>query len=133
MKKKKLYIGCALTHASEEFKTAIETLKAELRHDYEILDFIGLVKGTPQDVFAWDLHCVRASDLFVADCTYPAIGLGMEIGTALAENKKMLVIAHEDAKVTRIVLGITHPRVTFKRYGNHAEVIAMIREQIEKL
>lgn len=128
--KKKIYIACSLTHAPAEFKAAVETLKENLRKEYEILDFIGLVNGTAQDVFEWDLNCVRICDLLVADCTYPALGVGMEIGTALAINKKTLIIAHKDAKVTRIVLGITHPQFTFKRYDDLEEVVNFVKEKM---
>lgn len=131
--KKKIYIGSSLTHAPEEFKTAIETLKKNLRNDYEILDFIGLVNGTPEDVYEWDLNCVKSCDLFVADCTYPAIGLGMEIGIAISYNKNTLVIAHTDAKVTRIVLGITHPNFTLKRYSDHNEVLEFLKDKLQSL
>lgn len=129
--KKKIYIGCALTHAPEEFKAEIEELKSELRKDYEVLDFVGLEKGTAQDVFEWDTKCVKTCDLFVADCTYPAIGLGVEIGVALENNKNLLLIAQTQAKVTRQVLGINHPKSTFKRYNNHKEVIKFIKERLE--
>ena len=131
--KKKIYIGCSLTQAPEEFKEAIESLKDNLRADYEILDFIGLVNGTPQDVFVWDLKCVRTCDLFVADCTHPAIGLGMEIGIALENNKPILIVAEENAKVTRIVLGINHPKTSLKTYKDHTEVIEFIKEKMKQV
>jgi nucleoside 2-deoxyribosyltransferase len=131
--KKKIYIGCSLTQAPEEFKEAIETLKDNLRADYELLDFIGLVNGTPKDVFEWDINCVKTCDLFVADCTHPAIGLGMEIGVAIENNKPMLIVSEEGARVTRIVLGIDRPNVTLKRYNDHSDVIGFIKEKMEQV
>lgn len=131
--KKKIYIGCSLTHATEEFKEAVEILKNNLRKDFEILDFIGLVKGTPQDVYEWDINNVRTCDLFVADCTYPSIGLGMEIGAAIEHNKPTLIVVQEEAKVTRMVLGITHPKFSLKHYNDHDDVLQFIKEKIKTL
>lgn len=131
--KKKIYIGCSLTHATEEFKSGIELLKNKLRSDYEILDFLGLTKGTPQDVYKWDINNVRTCDLFIADCTYPSTGLGMEIGAAIENDKPTLIVAHEDAKVTRIVLGITHPKFTFHRYNDPMEVAELIKERVKTI
>ena len=131
--KKKIYIGCALTHAPEEFRIAISELKDKLRQDYEILDFIGLEKGTAEDVFEWDTKCVRSCDLLVADCTHPAIGLGIEIGVAIENNKPMLLVAHKDAKIGRMILGITHPKFSFHRYNDSLEVVTFIKERIRTL
>jgi nucleoside 2-deoxyribosyltransferase len=128
--KKKLYIGCSLTQAPEEFKNAIEKLKNELRKDYEILDFVGLVNGTPKDVFEHDTYCVKSCDLFIADCTYPAIGLGYELGVAIMLDKPILAIAHKDAKVTRLVLGVTNPNYSFYRYDKLSEVVPLIKKII---
>lgn len=43
---------------------------------------------------------INDSDLFIAEVSYPAIGLGIEIGRAEAANKKILFIHKDTAKVT---------------------------------
>jgi hypothetical protein len=131
--KKKVYIGCALTHASEDFRKAIVELKENLRKDFDVLDFIGLENGTAKDVYEHDLNCVRTSNLFVADCTYPSIGLGIEIGAAIEDNKQTLIVVHKDAHVTRMILGITAPTVSFRRYNDYAEVLEFIRERLKQV
>src|SRR6266498_5570963 len=126
--KKKIYVGCSLTHAPEEFREGVERLKTELRKHYTILDFLGLEKGTPQDVFEHDTQCVRDCELFVAECSLPATGVGYELGTALALNKQVLAVAYKDAKVGRLLLGVTHPKYTFRRYDEMGEIVAMVKE-----
>lgn len=128
----KIYIGCSLTHAPDEFKQAVETIKQNLKTDYEIFDFLGLEKGTPADVYQWDIHrCVAESDLFVAICDYPAIGLGYEIGVAVEKfNKPVLALAHQDTHVTRLLLGIDTPAYAFQRYQHTAEVPSLIRQKV---
>ena len=130
MRKLRLYIGCALTDAPVEFREKIEKLKNMLREEYEILDFIGLVNGTPTDVYHWDIHrCVASCDIFVAICDYPAIGLGYEMGVAIEKHgKPTLAIAREDSKVSRLVFGIDHPNYTWRRYRTLYDIVLFILE-----
>jgi hypothetical protein len=113
-----LYVGCSLTHAPESFRASVEAFKDTLRQHYEIMDFLGLVAGTAQDVYAWDIkQCVEGCALFVAICDIPSIGLGYEIATAVEKlHKPVLALAHENASVTRLIQGIDEANFTFRRY-----------------
>ncbi|MFZ2886343.1 MAG: hypothetical protein WA021_00815 [Minisyncoccia bacterium] len=124
----KLYVGCALTHAPEEFKNAVEALKKTLGAEFEVLDFLGLSKGTPQDVFEWDIdHCVASCDLFLAICDLPSLGLGYEVATALEKhNTPVLAVAHKDALVARVITGNTRPKFRFQRYESVDEIRALL-------
>jgi hypothetical protein len=125
----KIYVGCSLTHAPQEFRDAVEGLKDALRADCTVLDFVGLEKGTAQDVYAWDIgHCIAECDLFVAVCDHPSLGLGYEMASAVESLKKpTLAIAHEDATIGRIILGISQPHYAFERYGSmRTDVPALI-------
>lgn len=126
----KIYFACSLTQAPEEFKLAIEDIKKLLRPKYDIMEFLGLVLGTPEEVYRHDTECVKNCDLLVADCTYPAIGLGMEISLALQLNKPILALAHKDAKVSRMVLGIQANKFTFARYETAEEMENFISKKI---
>lgn len=121
----KVYVGTALTHAPQEHKTLIKNLKNDLRGEFAVLDFVGLINGTPKDVYEWDTKCVHDCDYFIADCSYPAIGLGYEIGIALSINKPILAVAKQDAKVTRLVLGINAQNYKFKRYKTYSDLKKM--------
>lgn len=99
----------------------VNALKTTLRARFKILDFLGLVVGTAEDVYRYDVeHCVRESDLVVAICDYPAIGLGWEMCERVKQGKPLLGIAHEQTRVTRLALGAAaiHPHFTFERYTN---------------
>jgi hypothetical protein len=128
----KIYVGCSLTQAPEAFTTAVETLKAQLKTDYEVFDFLGLVKGTPTDVYHWDIdHCIGECDLFVALCDYPAIGLGYEMGVAVEKLlKPVLALAHTNTHVSRMLSGIDAPHYTFERYNSLEDVPALIRQKL---
>lgn len=126
----KLYIGCSLTQAPEDFKQKVEQAKKSLRGKYEVLDFIGLEKGTANDVYNWDIHaCVATCDAFVAIVDLPSIGLGYELGVAIEKlEKPTLILAHQDAKVSRLIYGIEKPFVRTARYSTPSEIPTLVEE-----
>ena len=132
--KPKLYVGCALTQATEEFRESIEQFKDVLRgRGYEVFDFVGLVNGTAADVYKWDIgHCVADCDAFIAICDLPGLGLGYELCEAVRLKKPMLVAAHNDALVTRLVLGAAEvePNFNFVRYDNLGDLLPLIDELV---
>jgi len=139
----KLYIGCSLTHATEDFRKEVDALKNNLRLDYEILDFfssiddngslIQPVSSSDEDVYMWDIHaCVKNCDVFIAIVDQPSIGLGYELGTAIEKlSKPTLALAHKDTRVTRLVLGINHPNYKLARYTSITEIPSLIKQFIE--
>jgi len=73
-----LYIGCALTHATEEFKQNVQALKERLKEVCTVLEFVGLVDGSAQDVYNHDVNnCVRGCNLLWAFVTRPPSVWGM--------------------------------------------------------
>lgn len=136
----RIYVGCALTHASEDFKRCIEILKSELRFlkDVEVLEFLGLVNGTPVDVYEHDIHnCVEKADLFIAECSYPSIGLGWELGTAVEKHQKhVLAVAMSDSKITRLVVGANcerNPNYSFQTYDSIKELVSICIKKVEQI
>lgn len=132
---KTLYVGCALTHATEEFKNNVQTLKDRLKKVCHVLEFVGLVNGTAEDVYNHDINvCVRGCDLFVAICDEASIGLGYELAVQI-EDRQMpaLAVAHLSSKVTRLVLGITSPDFEFKNYEDFNNLYEIIAKKIETL
>jgi hypothetical protein len=130
-----IYVGCSLTQAPVEFRDAVERLKVELKKEFEVLDFLGLVAGEAVDVYRYDIgHCVGTCELFVAICDYPSIGLGYEMATAIEKHgKRVLAVAHRDAKISRLVLGIDKPKYLFRQYDNLLDVVSFAREQMAEL
>ncbi|MBN2884501.1 hypothetical protein JXE04_01100 [Patescibacteria group bacterium] len=130
-----LYVGCALTYATEEFKQNVQTLKERLKKTCHVLEFIGLVDGTPNDVYNHDINvCVRGCDLFVGICDQASIGLGYELAVQI-EDRKMpaLAVAHFDSKITRLVLGINQPNFDFQNYKDFEDLYEIIVRKINEL
>ena len=125
----KIYVGCSLTQAPEQFIEEVENLKKILRQKgHKVFDFVGLVAGTPKDVYRWDIHrCVAECDFLIAICDYPSIGLGYELGVAIEKlGKRVLAVAHKDTKITRLILGVDHPRFEFCRYEELDDVANLV-------
>lgn len=128
---KKIYVTCSLTHATEQFRQDIAKLKAMLAGKYEVLHFLGLTDGTAQDVYRHDMECIKSCDLLLSDCSYPAIGLGFEIATALGHHRPVLAVAHQTAKVSRMVFGIENTLFSFMRYQTLEEVADAVDKKIQ--
>lgn len=116
-----LYVGCSLTQAPTEFITKVESTRQTLKTQYNVLDFVGLVNGTNEDVYRWDIeNCVANCTMMLAICDYPSIGLGWELCEATRLEKPVLAVAHEETKITRLLLGAAaiKPNVEFLTYSN---------------
>jgi len=127
---KTVYIGCALREDLKEFMGQVSDFKQAVRDEgYEVYDFVGLTDGTEKDVYEWDMrHCVRDCDIFIGVFDHPSTGLGMEFNEATRLGKSVLAIAHEESKITRMVLGASavEPNVRFERYQQLADVLPLI-------
>ncbi len=121
MQEFKIYIGCALTLAPPVFQGEVDHLKNKLKTtpNIEVLDFFGLGSGTPREVYEHDMECVEQADLMVAICDYPGIGLGWEMGTRVRQlQKPILVLAHTESHITRLIQDPGVPNYTILRYEN---------------
>ncbi|MEK7060069.1 MAG: hypothetical protein AAB970_00395 [Patescibacteria group bacterium] len=135
-----IYVGCALTHADKYFRQNIELLKDHLRlmEGVKVLEFIGLVNGTPVDVYEHDIHnCVEKADLFIAECSYPSTGLGWELGTAVEKHSKhVLAVAMLDKTITRLVIGANcerNPKYSFQIYTSLDELVNLCVKKVEQI
>lgn len=122
----KIYFAASLTQAPKAFADSMAMIRKELAKEFEVLEFYGLGPGDSKDVFHHDMKCVQNCDFLIADCSYPAIGLGFEIAAALRLNKPVLALAQQDALVTRLILGIDDPLYIFTRYRYVSEIPALV-------
>lgn len=132
-----IYVGMGLTQAPVEFRVGFQNeLKTQLRRsaDVTVLDFIGLEGSTPPRVYQYDRSCTEKADLCIFIADHPSIGLGMEIVFRLVSKKPMLIFAHEDASVTRMLTGMCEVEgVRFYNYKSVAEILFYLRTTLERL
>lgn len=133
MQRFRLYVGCALSEAPPEFREEVESLKAALDKDYEVLRFLGLVAGTPRDVYQKDIiENVGTCDLMLAVCDYPSTGMGVEIAiAAVARGAPVLAVAHEGKSITRIITGMAefYPNLVCRSYSSLLEDVPALLKQ----
>ncbi len=129
-KQPKIYVGCALTHASEKFIAQVVKFKENLRaSNYEVLDFLGLHAGSPANVYRNDIErCVGSCDAFIAICDYPSLGVGYELNEAVHLRIPILVLADQKTKLTRLLLGAAEVKknVFIDRYTDLDEDAATV-------
>jgi hypothetical protein len=121
----KLYVGCGLTYAPEDFKQKVSELKERLSKipSVQVLKFLGLVDGTAHDVYIHDIvECVDECDIMVAICDEPSIGLGIEMHEQIGRGKPLLAFGHIDTKITRIILDPEWSDYQFIRYQTFDEI-----------
>lgn len=132
----KVYVACSLTHAPPEFREEVEKLKAKLKEVCHLLMFMGLTNDPPADVYQHDIvGCVSQSDLVVAICDYPSIGLGYEMATQAEKRRKpLLAVANRKSKISKLIQDTGLPGFDFRRYDDlQKDVFDMVIERLESL
>lgn len=122
----KIYLANSLTLAPEEFKQGMLDFREKLKIGHEIFEYLGTTEGSALDVFTHDIQCVKDCDMVLAEVSYPSTGVGIEIVTALQAGKKVLAFAKQEAKVSRMVLGMNFPNYKFIRYSSLGEILKYI-------
>lgn len=122
----RVYVGCALTHAPQDFKDGIELFKKRLREIewIEVLDFITpnstLQNPDPGHIYYNDIHeCVGTAHVLVADICHASLGLGYELGTSAEKHKiPVLMYAPKNCRISQLPIGAAqrNDHVTFSRY-----------------
>lgn len=73
---------------------------------------------------------IEQSDLFIAEVSYPTLGLGIEIGRAEMNNKKILCIYKEGAKISS---SLKYVNVDLLSYENEIDLVNKISNYIENI
>jgi nucleoside 2-deoxyribosyltransferase len=124
----KIYLANSLTYASQEFKNSMIGLRQELKKNFEVLEYFGLESGDDTEVYKHDIACVKDCDLVLAEVSYPSTGLGIEIATALHLGKKVLAVAQQNVKVSRMVTGLPDNNFKFERYSTIKDIINLLEQ-----
>ena len=136
-----IYFACSIT-GGREFEHIYQELVAGLLADGHELptahlaesNVIALEAITPaREVYERDVIWIRKADALIAEVSAPSHGVGYEIGFALQVGKPVLCIHQEGRKISKMISGNPHPRLTVQSYRESQEAIRLAREFIEKL
>ncbi len=133
MKVLRVYWGCALTHAPEEYRETMNRVISFIKNYHpqvQLLEFLGTTAGSAQDVYIQDIETnVASCDLFLNDVSQTSLGLGFELSSALLYyNKPTVSFVHENIRLTRLLLGAAECHENYKiiSYWDEDQLVQMI-------
>ena len=70
----------------------------------------------------------RTIDVFIAECSYPATGLGIEMGWVYDDGKEIYCVYKKGAKISSAISAVTD---RFYEYSNSKELVTIIKDIVE--
>jgi nucleoside 2-deoxyribosyltransferase len=136
-----IYFACSITGGREFEQIYQHLMHALLADGHEIptahladSNVLALEAVTPaRDVYERDVIWIRKADALIAELSAPSHGVGYEIGFALNVGKPVLCIYQEGRKVSKMISGNPHPKLTVRSYKEPEEAINLAREFIKGL
>jgi nucleoside 2-deoxyribosyltransferase len=136
-----IYFACSITGGREFEQIYQDLMQALLADGHEIptahladSNVLALEAVTPaREVYERDVIWIRKADALIAEVSAPSHGVGYEIGFALNMGKPVLCIYQEGRKVSKMISGNPHPKLTVQFYKEPEEAINLAREFIKGL
>lgn len=105
----KLYIACALTHVPRQhfreysdFQHQLAACLSGMGHQvrYALVNSDPQLSSKPRSerarlCYLWDIKMVSEADAVIAECSFPSIGLGIELQHAV-ENETPIILVYRD-------------------------------------
>jgi nucleoside 2-deoxyribosyltransferase len=133
-----IYFACSITGGRRDeavYQKLVEALHADghevptaLLAGSEVMALEGIVEA--DDIYARDTAWIRGCNLLVAEVSTPSHGVGYEIGYALSLDKPVLCLHWRGVKVSKMILGNPHSRLTVQAYGSGDEAVRLLREYL---
>lgn len=137
----KLYFACSVT-GGREFEPIYQALTQALLADGHEIPTAHLAdasvleleaKVSARQVFDRDLTWIAAADALLAEVSVPSHGVGYEIGCALAADKPVLCLSQHGRKVSKMITGNPHPKLTILTYQDSPEAVRLARQFLNGL
>ncbi len=130
----RIYVGNALTNASQEYLEFINIIKKELNNidDIRVLEYKGTGE-TPEEIARHDLEQIKYCDILLAIRDFPSEGLGIEIAECSKMDKFIILANHVLSKPSKFALGlckIRHNKFVHLEYSNFDELIKELKKII---
>lgn len=130
-----IYFACSITGGRDDVMVYQSIVKALLEDGHEVptasLADTGVVYledvVDAVDVYTRDVEWINGSDVLVAEVSTPSHGVGYEISHALRLGKPVLCCYREGVKVSKMILGNTHPTLVVRSYTTNKEAAQVVR------
>ena len=129
----KIYFACSITGGRQDetvYQSIVKTLldgghqvpTAHLANS-DVVSKEHMVD--PHEVYTRDIDWINNSDALIAEVSTPSHGVGYEIGYALSISKPVLCCFLEGTKISKMLIGNSHPLLDVRSYTNieHAKQI----------
>lgn len=106
-----------------------EELYKPLRKDSFFKDYELILPHEKSDLSSNEREFYKNIDIFIADCSEAATGLGIELGWAYDDNKIIYCIYQSGKYISNSLKAITN---NFYEYANIDEMIEIVKEIVKK-
>jgi 2'-deoxynucleoside 5'-phosphate N-hydrolase len=136
-----IYFACSIT-GGREFESMYQSLTAALLADGHEIPTAHLAESTvvaleaivaAREVYERDVTWIRSARALIAEVSVPSHGVGYEISFALNEDKPVLCLYQQGRKISKMISGNPHPRLSVQTYRDPQEAITLAREFIKNL
>jgi nucleoside 2-deoxyribosyltransferase len=136
-----IYFACSIT-GGREFERIYQELTSALLSDGHEIPTAHLAESSvlameavvaPREVYERDVIWIRKADALIAEVSVPSHGVGYEIGFGLNAGKPVLCLYQQGRKISKMLSGNPHPRLSVQTYKDPHEAIRLAREFIQML
>ena len=121
-----------LIAVSEIVESVCADLEIDLYEPRKVTDPVNHSQVSAEDVFNMDRERVLSSDLVIHVADYASTGAGEELDFALAALIPIVLIAHGDTRVSRMVTGIPAFKLMIT-YNDLGELSQVLRERLAEI
>ena len=121
-----------LIEVSEVVSSVCKDLEIDVYEPRKATDPVNHPQVSPEDVFDMDREQVLSSDLIIHVADYANTGAGEELDFALAALIPIVLIAHGDTRVSRMVIGIPALKLMIT-YRDLGELRDELRERLTEI
>ena len=97
----------------------------------DVMPLEGVV--SPEDVYARDIRWITECDMLLAEVSTPSHGVGYEIGYALSLGKKVLCLYRKGRKVSKMILGNPHSKLTIHPYETPEQAVQLLSNYLSQI
>jgi 2'-deoxynucleoside 5'-phosphate N-hydrolase len=135
-----VYFACSITGGRQDELVYQKLVAALQAHGHEVPtallaspDVMPLEAVVPpEDVYARDVRWITECDFLLAEVSTPSHGVGYEIGYALSLGKKVLCLYRQGRKVSKMILGNPHSKLSIHSYENPDQAVELLNAFLEK-
>jgi nucleoside 2-deoxyribosyltransferase len=136
-----IYFACSITGGRQDelvYQRLVSVLQSNghlvptaLLASPDVMPLEGVVSA--EDVYARDVHWINECDFLLAEVSTPSHGVGYEIGYALSLGKRVLCLYRKGRKVSKMILGNPHPKLSIHTYEDPDQAVQLLIAYLENM